>query len=62
MLQRIEIEDTSDCETCTARETGTLEYLAEVKCTTIDNVQCQECGREHHIWIPEEESEAVDGE
>lgn len=54
MWQQLEIEDDSDCETCTERQHGILEHLAANKCYVLSNVQCRECGREHNIWISEE--------
>lgn len=41
----LEIEDDSDCATCTARHTGELEFLALVKIKCLGLVPCHECGR-----------------
>jgi ssDNA-binding Zn-finger/Zn-ribbon topoisomerase 1 len=54
MLQKIEIEDVSDCESCTARHKGILEFLATTKAKVLTDVICSECGRETHIFVADE--------
>lgn len=53
-LQRIEIEDRSDCETCTERNKSYLDYMAVTKVKTIGTVWCQECGREYEAIAADE--------
>lgn len=52
--QRMEIEDTSDCLTCTRRDIDTFAMLAEVKIAVLDGVTCPECGRTISLVIEEE--------
>lgn len=49
--RRIEIEDDSDCATCTARNESEWEMLKEVRCDCLDGVACPECGREVSIFV-----------
>lgn len=51
-LKRIEIEDVSDCATCTERDRGLLEELASVKMGSLGNAYCVECGREFLVLVP----------
>jgi hypothetical protein len=55
--ERLEIEDTSDCEACTRRSHGVLSFLATTKADCLDNVVCQECGREFTLWVEEVSSD-----
>lgn len=52
-LQRLEIEDTSDCETCQKRNAESLAMLTTVRCKVLENCQCQECGREFALFVEE---------
>lgn len=42
---RIEIEDDSDCSTCTRRNADEWEMLRTVKVEALPDVTCPECGR-----------------
>lgn len=46
-LERIEIEDTSDCATCEARHKSNFEMMSEVKFKCIGSAYCHECGRQY---------------
>lgn len=52
-LKRLVIEDTSDCETCERRYREQWALLTEVKCGLLENIVCQECGREFRLFVPE---------
>lgn len=54
MLKKLIIEDTSDCETCTKRDEGVLEMLAQVKCDVLQDLQCPECGRTYDLFVQAE--------
>jgi len=53
-MQKMIIEDVTDCKTCTEREFGELEFLAEVKCSVLTDVICSECGRSFTLLIEEQ--------
>ena len=54
-IERIEIEDTSDCRTCERRESERFELFCEVKLRCAGNAWCQECGREFAVMIEGEQ-------
>lgn len=48
----LEIEDVSDCTTCTRRESNlSLEYLAAVRLKSVGSAWCPECGRPFHAMV-----------
>lgn len=55
MIERkaIEIEDTSDCATCTARDDSDLDLMRAVKVRCLGKVPCHECGREYEAIAAE---------
>lgn len=53
-LQKIKIEDTSDCITCTMRHKAHWELLRRAKVKILNDVSCSECGRKVHILVEEE--------
>lgn len=61
MWQKIEIEDTSDCETCTKRDEGVLEMLAQVKCDVLTDLQCPECGRTYNLFVHAVDNLGING-
>ena len=52
-LQKIIIEDVSDCETCTEREFCLFEFMAEHKFSLLTDAVCPECGRSFDLVIEE---------
>lgn len=52
-MRRLEIEDISDCEACTKRESGLLKMFSEFKVKSLGPVVCRECGREYELYVPE---------
>ncbi len=53
-MQAIEIEDVSDCASCTAREIGEADMLTIAKCEVLFDVQCHECGRTFGLLVEEQ--------
>lgn len=52
-LQKLIIEDVSDCPTCEDRCNGELEMFAEHKCTLLQDVTCRDCGRVFDLVVEE---------
>lgn len=52
--QKITIEDTSDCGTCTQRDIDAFSMLTSVRCTTLSHVTCQECFRTVDVWVEDD--------
>lgn len=50
-LKRLEIEDDSDCATCTKRHEGVMEMLSDVKCDVLSDLTCPECGRTYSLLV-----------
>jgi hypothetical protein len=50
----IEIENVSDCVTCTQRYKDEWDMLTKMRCDLLEGLRCPECGREIDIWIEHE--------
>lgn len=50
-LRILEIEDTSDCDTCTRRDADAWELLRTAKADLLTGITCPECGREVDLWV-----------
>lgn len=56
--QQPEVEDISDCETCTKRNRDGWELMQEAECKTLGSAFCQECGRQYAVLAREEDCES----
>jgi hypothetical protein len=55
VLKVLEIEDDSDCATCTARHAAEWDLLTSVRCKLLQRVTCQECYRSISIFVVDED-------
>lgn len=55
--KRLEIEDVSDCDSCTERADGTLPMLASVKCKLLTGLTCPDCGRAFALFVEDDAKE-----
>ncbi len=53
MWHKLVIEDTSDCAACTRRDAEAMATLRESRCSVLEDVTCQECGRVVVLLIPD---------
>jgi DNA-directed RNA polymerase subunit RPC12/RpoP len=51
MKKTIQIEDDSDCETCTKRHTDNWERLLAERVKVLEGVSCPECGRSFGLLV-----------
>lgn len=55
MLKKVEIDLPPEwCETCRRRSRETLQLLADVRCATLGEAWCPECGTTFDVWTDEE--------
>jgi hypothetical protein len=52
--RRIDIDDDSDCATCTALNELQWEMLQQLRCELLTNLSCPECDREIAIFVEAE--------
>jgi len=57
MWKRLEIEDTSDCQTCQQRHDDQMQLLHDEKVDFLGEAWCQECGRLFDVMVGVEVSD-----
>lgn len=56
-MQAIQIEDSSDCVTCTRRDADLWDLLLEATVKSLGTAWCTECGRNYTVLCEAEEKD-----